>query len=74
MFKAKPFFHHEVAYIRLSKLPFGQAGRLTKWLPAGSTFRVQTRDEVYDDCVAYSDYLFWYEQNNSRDENLIFSI
>lgn len=73
MYRARPINLQDMEIVRLSRLPIGQAGKLLKWLPAGSIFNVRTQAGVFDDCVSYHDYLSWYEEFHQKNESVNFS-
>lgn len=72
--KAHPHIDHGSAYIQISRLPFDQIIKLRNWLPQTSLIRLKTRDQIFDDCIQYSEYEYWFDFQYSANQELEFEI
>lgn len=59
--KIKPFRQGATEYVRLSKLPNEQIDDLLGWLPESCLTKVNSNEQLLEDCIDYEDYEFWYE-------------
>lgn len=72
--KAYPHIDHGAAYVQVSKLPFDQAIKLREWLPQTSFIRLNTATEVFEDCIQYSEYEYWFDFQYSALQEFEFEI
>ena len=61
MQKALPHIDLGAGYIRLSRLPFNHAIKLSNWLPDTSMVTVKANGSLVDDCIQYGEYEYWFD-------------
>ena len=66
MNKVQPNFDNGIEYIRLRELPFTQAIKFNNWIAPVQIFQMRVMDKIYDDCVSYSEYEFWCENQTAN--------
>ncbi|MGW8121774.1 hypothetical protein ACV07N_03870 [Roseivirga echinicomitans] len=72
--KVNPHIDLGTGYIQVSKLPFDQILKLREWLPQTSFIRLNLAGQVFEDCIQYSEYEYWFDFQYSGVEEYDFGI
>lgn len=59
--KVKPNYYKGQEFVSLSTLPYKQYSQIRDWLPVTSLIKLVIDDLELNDCIAYEEYEYWFE-------------
>ena len=69
MIPISPQVYRGIRYVQLDNLPKDQRSQLNNWMTPTEFIKIKIAEDVIDHCVNYQDYLYWYENFYSEEEN-----
>ncbi|MDH5381693.1 MAG: hypothetical protein OEW75_12615 [Cyclobacteriaceae bacterium] len=70
MTKIKSRLFKGIEFIQLRDLPANQKNNFLEWLDKDNIINIQVGSKVEKDCVQYSDYCYWFEQQENNTESI----
>ena len=64
-----PQNYRGIFYVKLDTLPIEQKNQFSNWIPSADLIKLKVEESIIDNCVNYQDYLYWFENFYSLEEN-----